>query len=295
VTRVASFSTSGDIRTITSRQNPSVRVFRELTRTRKLDDDRVLLEGWHLLIEARQAGVPFERAVFTTDLLSKPEVARLAHELLDAGAEVMAVTGTVMEAVSPVRTPSGVVAIGRRESVTPDLVFARSPQLVLLSIDVQDPGNLGAMIRAAEAAGATGVIACGASADPFGWKALRGAMGSAFRLPIARAPIDQAMRAARAARVPVLAAVARVGHPLFETDLRGPTALLLGGEGAGVPLGLLEKADAMVSIPMRAPVESLNVAVAAALLMYEAARQRGGLCRKIQNPAVRNSSTEQVR
>ena len=295
MTRVASFSTSGDIRTITSRQNPSVRAFRELTRTRKLDDDRVLLDGWHLLIEARQAGVPFERAVFTTDLLSKPEVARLAHELLDAGAEVMAVTGAVMEAVSPVRTPSGVVAIGRRESVTPDLVFARSPQLVLLLLDVQDPGNLGAMIRAAEAAGATGVIACGASADPFGWKALRGAMGSAFRLPIARAPIDQAMRAARAARVPVLAAVARVGHPLFETDLRGPTALLLGGEGAGVPLGLLEKADAMVSIPMRAPVESLNVAVAAALLMYEAARQRGGSSRKIHNPAVRNSSTAQVR
>ena len=273
--RVASFSTSGHIRTITSRQNSSVQAFRELTRKRKPTDDRVLLDGWHLLIEARQAGVPIERAVFTSDILNKTEIARLAHELTVAGVEVMTVTGVVMEALSPVRTPSGVVAIGRRETVSPDAVFARSPQLVLLSVDVQDPGNLGAIIRAAEAAGATGVVACGASADPFGWKALRGSMGSAFRLPIARASVHQAIRAARAARVQVLAAVARVGHPLFETDLRGPTAVLLGGEGSGLPLGLLEQADALVSIPMRAPVDSLNVAVAAALLLYEAARQRG--------------------
>ena len=273
--RVASFSTSGHIRTITSRQNSSVQAFRELARKRKPTDDRVLLDGWHLLIEARQAGVPIERAVFTSDILDKTEIARVAHELTDAGAEVISVTGAVMEALSPVRTPSGVVAIGRRETVTPDAVFAQSPQLVLLSVDVQDPGNLGAIVRAAEAAGATGVVACGASADPFGWKALRGSMGSAFRVPIARASVHQAMRAARAARVQVLAAVARVGHPLFETDLRGPTAVLIGGEGSGLPLGLLEQADALVSIPMRAPVDSLNVAVAAALLLYEAARQRG--------------------
>ena len=273
--RVASFSTSGHIRTITSRRNSSLQAFRDLTRKRKPTDDHVLLDGWHLLIEARQAGVPIERAVFTSDILNKTEIARLAHELTDAGVEVMAVTGAVMEALSPVRTPSGVVAIGRRETVTPDAVFARSPQLVLLPVEVQDPGNLGAIVRAAEAAGATGVVACGASADPFGWKALRGSMGSAFRLPIARTSVHHAMRAAGAARVQVLAAVARVGQPLFETDLRGPTALLLGGEGSGLPLGLLEQADAMVSIPMRAPVDSLNVAVAAALLLYEAARQRG--------------------
>lgn len=272
--RVASFSTSGHIRTITSRRNSSLQAFRDLTRKRKPTDDRVLLDGWHLLIEARQAGVPIERAVFTSDILNKTEIARLAHELTDAGVEVMAVTGAMMEALSPVRTPSGVVAIGRRETVTPDAVFARAPQLVLLPVEVQDPGNLGAIIRAAEAAGATGVVACGGSADPFGWKALRGSMGSAFRLPIARASVHHAMRAAGAARVQVLAAVARVGQPLFETDLRGPTALLLGGEGSGLPLGLLEQADAMVSIPMRAPVDSLNVAVAAALLLYEAARQR---------------------
>ena len=272
--QVAGVSRSGRIRVITSRQNPGVQAFRELARKRKPSHDRVLLDGWHLLIEARQAGVPIERAAFTTDLVNQQDTARVAQDLIDSGVDVMAVTTAVMEALSPVRAPSGVVAIGTRKAVTPDAVFARAPQLVLLAVDVQDPGNVGAMVRAAEAAGATGFIACGASADPFGWKALRGSMGSAFRLPVARAPIEGALRAARAAKVHVLAAVPRVGQPLFETDLRRPTAFMLGGEGPGLPLDLLQQADGTLTIPMRAPVESLNVAVAAALLLYEAARQR---------------------
>ena len=275
--RVASFSGAGRVRTITSRQNPGVQAFRELLRKRKPGDTRVLIDGWHLLIEAQQAGVPIERAAFTTDLLDTKETANAARGLADAGVEVIAVSGPVMEALSPVRTPSGVVAIGRRETVGLEAVFSPFPQLVLLAVDVQDPGNLGAIIRAAEAAGATGVVACGASTDPLGWKALRGSMGSAFRLPVARASIDAAMQAARASRVQVLATVPRVGQPLFDTDLRRPTALLLGGEGSGLSLGLLQQADGLLSIPMRAPVESLNVAVAAALMLYEAARQRASV------------------
>jgi RNA methyltransferase, TrmH family len=237
----------------------------------------VLIDGWHLLIEAQQAGVPIERAAFTTDLLDAQETANTARDLADAGVEVIAVSGSVMAAISPGRTPSGVVAIGRRETVGLAAVCSRVPQLVLLVIDVQDPGNLGAIIRAAEAAGATGLVACGASTDPLGWKALRGSMGSAFRLPVARASIDDAMEAARASRTQILATVPRGGHPLFETDLRRPTALLLGGEGSGLSVGLLQRADGLLSIPMRAPVESLNVAVAAALMLYEAARQRATL------------------
>lgn len=275
--RVAGFSPVGRIRTITSRQNSAIQAFRELTRKRKPADARVLIDGWHLLVEARQAGVPIERVAFSRDALTSRETATAADDLANSGAEVLAVTDAVMEALSPVRTPSGVVAIGRREAASLATVCGHPAPLVLLAIDVQDPGNLGAMIRAAEAAGASGLVACGASADPFGWKTLRGSMGSAFRLPIARAPIDEAIRAARSAGVQIFASVARVGHPLFETDLRGPVALLLGAEGSGLPLGLLQQADATISIPMRAPVESLNVAVAAALLLYEAMRQRSSV------------------
>jgi TrmH family RNA methyltransferase len=144
-----------------------------------------------------------------------------------------------------------------------------------MAYDVQDPGNLGAVARAAEAAGATGVFVCGRSADPFGWKALRGSMGSAFRLPIVSCPAaDEAVAAVRARGLRVLALTARDGASLYDMDLRGPSALLVGGEGAGLSDDIAALTDARVSIPMRPPVESLNVAVAAAVALYEAARQR---------------------
>ncbi|HEY7448043.1 MAG TPA: RNA methyltransferase [Vicinamibacterales bacterium] len=272
--RLAHVSQSDRIRPIASRQNPIVQEFRELARKRKSDETRMLIDGWHLLLEARQAGVAIERVAFTRDLLETAHTALVANELAESGVEVFEASSTVMEALSPVRTPTGVVAIGRRDVAALDMAFKGVPQLVLAALDIQDPGNLGAMIRAADAAGATGVVACGASADPFGWKALRGSMGSAFRLPIARADLETTMRVARAARVRLVAAVPRFGQPLFETDLRTPTAFLVGTEGAGLPLGLLQQMDETVTIPMRPPVESLNVAVAAALLFYEAMRQR---------------------
>jgi TrmH family RNA methyltransferase len=183
-----------------------------------------------------------------------------------------------MAAMSPADTPSGLVAIARHELAPLDNAFAgdrAAAPLALVAESVQDPGNLGAMIRTAEAAGATGVVACGASADPFGWKALRGAMGSTFRLPVARVTsAREAIEAARRSGLRVVASAARADTPLFHAALRGPTALLLGGEGAGLRPDVLELADEVIAIPMQPPVESLNVAVAAGLLLYEAVRQR---------------------
>jgi TrmH family RNA methyltransferase len=274
VPRLAHTPTSTRIRAIASRQTPTVQLFRELARKRKYAETRTLIDGWHLLLEARQAGVTIEHAAFTRDVLDTPQIALVANELAESGVEVFEVTTAVMEAISPVRTPTGVVAIARLEAATLDQAFKNPPQLLLVALDIQDPGNLGAMIRAADAAGATGIVAAGASADPFGWKALRGAMGSAFRIPIARAALETTLHAAESERVRLVAAVPRYGQPLFETDLTAPTAFLLGAEGAGLPLGLLQQMDETVTIPMRPPVESLNVAVAAALLFYEAMRQR---------------------
>jgi len=145
-------------------------------------------------------------------------------------------------------------------------------------VDVQEPGNVGAMVRAAEAFGATGVVCCGASADAFGWKALRGSMGSALRLPVVSGvSTADALAAMRGLGVRVVATVPAGGARPESLDLRRPTALLFGGEGPGLPDDAVTAADARVSIPMRAPVESLNVAVAVALMTCEAARQRGSL------------------
>ena len=272
--RVAGERPARRIHAIAGRHSARLQVFRELARRRRWGDPRLLIDGWHLLVEAREAGLAIECAAFTTDLLDVRETTVFAESLAASGTEVFSVNGSLMAALSPVRTPSGVVAVARREEATLADVLANPPQLVLLAVDVQDPGNLGAMIRATEAAGGTGLVACGASADPHGWKALRGSMGSAFRLPVARAPVETALDAARARGLHVLAAVPRVGRPLFQADLRPPTAFVLGGEGSGLSPELLDRAHATVSIPMRAPVDSLNVAVAAALLLYEGLRQR---------------------
>jgi TrmH family RNA methyltransferase len=145
---------------------------------------------------------------------------------------------------------------------------------VVVAHDVQDPGNIGAIIRTSEAAGATAFVASTGTADPFGWKALRGSMGSALRLPIARGEIADALRECRKAGLLTTALVPRGGTPFFDVDFRQPAALFLGSEGSGLPEDISRQADRQVSIPMRGPVESLNVGVAAALVLYEAFRQR---------------------
>jgi TrmH family RNA methyltransferase len=174
-----------------------------------------------------------------------------------------------------VQHPTGVVAIARRLTATLDEVFHRSPQLVLLIADVQDPGNVGAIVRTAEATGATGLVTTPGSADPFGWKALRGGMGSTFRVPIAaRHDLRDAASRARRLGIRIFAAVPRGGTDLPRADLRGPCAILLGGEGPGLAPALVGAADEHLTIPMQPPVESLNVATAAAMILYEASRQR---------------------
>lgn len=273
---VAPPSRAGTITTVSSRQNPIVRLYRTLARERESGDrdPRLLLDGLHLLSEAHAAGLTVESAAFAHRLLDTADGQSLARSLAETGTAVLAVSDSVLAAMSPVRTPSGVVAVASRPRASLDSVLERAPQLVVLAADVQDSGNIGAIVRAAEAAGGTGLVACGAGADPFGWKALRGSMGSAFRLPIARGDLNAAIGACRAAGLQVLAAVPRGGRALFELDLRPPSALVLGGEGHGLSSDALSQTDARISIPMQPPVESLNVAVAAAVFFYEACRQR---------------------
>jgi TrmH family RNA methyltransferase len=257
---------------ISSRTNPLVKRFRAVADS---PDDVVLLDGVHLLEEALGSNLAVDVVAVSEEDTDTP-AARLAQRAAARGARVVAVTQAVLSAMSPVRHPSGVVAIARRPSATLADALDRAPQLVLMLADIQDPGNVGAIIRAAEGCGATGVIASRASADPFGWKALRGSMGSAFRLPVARQPLDGAVAAARDRGIQVLAAVPHGGKPLPLCNLRRPSAVLLGGEGAGLAADLAARADEQLSIPMRPPVESLNVATTAALVAYEAMRQRDG-------------------
>lgn len=264
------------MKTITSRQNPIVGAFRELADAPDPAGRRLLLDGPHLVRDALDAGLEFELAAVARGREGDgSDVGTLAGALRRHGIELVTVNDAVFDALSPVRTPAGIVAIARREPATVDRICRDPRALIVAVLDVQDPGNLGSLIRAAEAGGATGMLVGGTSAHPFGWKALRGSMGSALRLPIA-AGLDASaiVEALRAHGVRMLATMPHEGRDPDNVNWAPPCAVLLGGEGAGLPAVLIDAADERVTIPMASPVESLNVAVAGALLIYAARRQR---------------------
>ncbi len=264
------------MRTISSRQNPLVRSFRELADNPDPTGERILLDGVHLVQDAHAAGAVFEALVVANSRLqSATEEGALALALEQSEVDVVAADDKVFAALSPVKTPSGLVAIARRKVSAPPIICGHPRAFVVTAIDVQDPGNVGSLLRAAEAGGATGAFVCGASANPFSWKALRGSMGSALRLPIvAGMTPDAVINCVKTAGLRLVAAVPRDGDLPDEVDWRGPLALFIGGEGLGLSESVIAASDTRVTIPMAVAVESLNVAVAGGILIYAARRQR---------------------
>lgn len=271
---------------ISSRQNAIVKRFRELARSSRATPAttaghaaEVLLDGEHLVQEALACDIPIDVAAFSDRQLAiaSSPVSRLARDVKKRGGRVMTVGDQVLAAISPVQNPSGVVAIARARPSDVGVVMAATSDLPvsLVLAGLQDPGNVGAVIRAAAAFGASGIVAIEGSANPFGWKALRGAMGGTFRVPVAaRGTMSEVIAAAQKKQVRLVAAVPRGGTPLPQVNLGVPTAVILGSEGGGLPAELLRAMHEAVTIPMQTPVESLNVAVTAALILYEAMRQR---------------------
>ena len=260
---------------ITSRQNPIVARYRA-ARERKADTDPILLDGVHLVREALDANVPLRDVVVARDA-DRDEMRELLARLSHAHVELRTASPAVMSAISPVRSPSPVVALTDAPDLDGDAavarLFERGTPLVVIGHGIQDPGNVGAIVRVAEAAGATGVVVGTASADPFGWKAVRASMGSVLRLPLA-ADTAAGLDAARRYGCRIIAMLPHEGKPIYEEDFRRPTAIVVGSEGAGLPAGLIDSADERATIPMQTPVESLNAAVTAAIVLYEARRQR---------------------
>jgi TrmH family RNA methyltransferase len=250
---------------IASRHHPLVKRFRRAADRRDAPGE-ILLDGDHLIADALAAQIPIAIVV------SDGRHAAIANAASDAGAIVHEASAAVVAAASPVRSPSGIVALASWSPSSLDDVLAVAASPLIALVDVQDPGNVGSVIRAVDALGAGGVLALDASADPMGWKALRGAMGSTFRVPLARGASAGAVAAAAGRGWRIAATMPRDATAIGSFDWSAKWIVLLGSEGAGLPPDLLARADARISIPMRPGVESLNVAVAAALVAYEARR-----------------------
>ena len=240
---------------ITSKANSVVKNAKKLHQ-KKYRKSAYLIEGWHLFEEAVQAGVTIEKVFalesYRDQLVAFPQTIWVSEEILLDLADT--------------QTPQGIVAVIQKEEVgLPDLHQGK----FLFLEDVQDPGNVGTMIRTADAAGFTGVIVSDKSADIYSLKTLRSMQGSHFHLPIYRMPVATFIEEAKKSNLPILATtLSRESKDYRELSSLENFVLVMGNEGQGISSVMAESADQLVHIGMKGRAESLNVAVAAGILMF---------------------------
>ena len=240
---------------ITSKANSVVKNAKKLHQ-KKYRKSAYLIEGWHLFEEAVQAGVMIEK-VFALESY---------RDQLAAFPQTIWVSEEILLDLADTQTPQGIVAVIQKEEVgLPDLHQGK----FLFLEDVQDPGNVGTMIRTADAAGFTGVIVSDKSADIYSLKTLRSMQGSHFHLPIYRLPLATFVEEAKKSNLPILATtLSRDSKDYRELSSLENFVLVMGNEGQGISSVMAESADQLVHIGMKGRAESLNVAVAAGILMF---------------------------
>jgi RNA methyltransferase, TrmH family len=230
-----------------------------------------VVEGANAIAAALLAGAELEA------LYVAPEAEATCPELLalaaDRGLDVLPLAAGVLERVSDTVTPQPVLAVARRRpAILADLVTA---DLVVVGVDVRDPGNAGTLVRSAEAAGAQGVVFCRGSVDVTNPKTVRASAGALFHVPVVEGGDPQEVLGVLGeAGLVRIGTSARGGLPPDQADLAGRVALVFGNEAHGLPADVASGLDGMVTIPMAGRTESLNLGMAAAILLYEAQRQR---------------------
>ena len=261
------------VRVVESKQNARLKELRKVLSAPGRGAQRLAgIEGPNLVEETLRSGLHV-KTIF---------VARESERLLDAlrvpaETEILLLPKRLLESALATETPQPVAALVEPPEWTwAHVLGARHPGsvLVLVLAGLQDPGNLGAIVRSAEAFGATGIVSLPGTVSAWNPKAVRASAGSVFRVPVVEAGERTCFERLREAGVRILAASVRAAQPANLVDLSGPIALIIGNEGNGVPEDLVAKADGEIAIPCPGPVESLNAGVAASVLLYEASRQR---------------------
>ncbi|WP_202903366.1 TrmH family RNA methyltransferase [Gorillibacterium massiliense] len=256
---------------ITSVQNSRVKEWAELLTRRGRDKQKkVLLEGEHLVIEALNSGIAVESVLY----LAEKGIPFGVESYLTGEVERIAISQAVLAKCSDTETPQGVLAVARRPELAAEVLLDNREALIVALDGVQDPGNLGTIIRTADAAGATGIVLGRGTVDPYNPKTMRSAMGSLFHLPVVEASLPQLLQQAAAGGAKVYSTGMSSGLTCYAADLSGPVWFVLGNEGAGVSAEVRGCVQQELSIPMPGKAESLNVAMAGGILLYEALRQR---------------------
>jgi TrmH family RNA methyltransferase len=232
-------------------------------------------EGVHLIEEAMNAGLKLEVVLYSEILLSLANGLLLLERLADYGVRCLPVTEKIYRAISDTVTPQGIMAITPRPCFSLEEIINKPNLLLVITDRVQDPGNLGTIIRTAVGAGATALVLTAGSADPYLDKTLRASMGGVFYLPLVEIDAGESLLARCAAKGIKLVVASATGSQLYwQVDYRGPVALVFGNEAHGPAAPFFNQAHHIVRLPQIGPIDSLNVAVVAGVLLYETLKQR---------------------
>jgi TrmH family RNA methyltransferase len=273
VKQKATHDPASRLRRIEGRHNALVKELRAAFADAELTPDGYCaIEGMRILEEAIRSGLKFKAVFFRASAENRAE--RLLPQLA-AHVETLLLPDKLFASAVPSETPQGVAALVRCKTFKLEEVLAKSQAGPLLAIaGVQDPGNLGTILRSAEAFGAGGVLLGEGTVSPFNSKVIRASAGSVFRLPIVQTKLPGILDPMRELSLRLIATSSHKGTPLDQAKLTGPLAIFIGSEGAGLPRDLLTQMTETVAIPHSSNVESLNAGVAASIVLYEAARQR---------------------
>ena len=260
---------------ITSPANTRIKALVRLKDRRERDATRTFaIEGYRELHRFLDAGLSMRTLFLCPDLFIGGNEADLVERCRRSGAELIEVSAIPFRKASYRDRPEGLLAIADQFDTTLDTIPLTGNPLVLVAESIEKPGNLGTMMRTAEAAGLAGVIVTDPITDPFNPNVVRASLGTIFGLPLAVSDTPTAIEHLRRAGVAMVATVPNATLPHYEADLQGSTALVVGSEQYGLSQPWLDQADVRITIPMLGSIDSLNAAMAAAIVIFEAVRQR---------------------
>ena len=261
------------LRRIEGRHNSLIKELRQAFQRGELTSSgECAIEGFHIVEEALRSGLRC-RAVFFSES-SEARAARLLPQIA-AHVETLLLPDRLFASAVPSQSPQGVAALVQVKLFSLDDVLSSASDAPLLAVvGVQDPGNLGTILRSAEAFSAKGVLLGEGTVSAYNNKAVRASAGSVFRISLTKVGLASLLDTLRARGLRLIATSSHKGSALPEADLRTPTAIFIGNEGAGIDKKLVGQMDQLVMIPHSRRVESLNAGIAASIILYEAARQR---------------------
>jgi len=265
------------LRRVEGRHSALVKQLRQaFSRAERTEDGDCAIEGVRIVEEATRSGLRFRAVFFRESALARAD--RLLPQI-GAHVETLLLPDKLFDGAVPSDTPQGVAALVRlKEFSIEDLIERLHVGPIMVLAGLQDPGNLGTILRSAEAFGSAGVVTGEGTVSPFNSKVIRASAGSVFRLPLVVAKsaggLEEVCSRFKAHGVRLIATSSHKGTPLDQAKLSGPVAVFVGNEGSGVPRDLISRMDEIVVIPHTPQVESLNAGVAGSIVLYEAARQR---------------------